>query len=187
MTPKLTRKNPNFDRTVRKMLKAGGNREVAVGFPKGAATTGAKPYGTKDATVLDIAIWNNFGAVVKPVKAKALRIPNGAGFVFAKRAVIPARPFMQQSVGPVNRKAAAICKKVAKGVQKRGKGLEPEDMDKLFAALGQMGVATVRSTITSGTFVPNSPITIANKGSSHPLMNLGILRKSVSYLVREKR
>lgn len=38
---------------------------------------------------------HQFGAVIRPVRAKALRIPIGGGaFAFAKRVVIPPRPYL---------------------------------------------------------------------------------------------
>lgn len=42
---------------------------------------------------------HQFGAVIKPVKAKLLRFPIGQGqFAFAKQVTIPARPFL--GIGP---------------------------------------------------------------------------------------
>lgn len=42
---------------------------------------------------------HQFGAVIKPVRAKLLRFPNGAGgFAFARQVKVPARPFMP--IGP---------------------------------------------------------------------------------------
>lgn len=44
-------------------------------------------------TDIAYAIIQNNGGVIKPVKAKALRIPCFDGYIFSKKAVIPARVF----------------------------------------------------------------------------------------------
>jgi hypothetical protein len=157
--------NANWAAKIKKMLATlTGGKEVAVGFPRGLATTGAKVYPT-GATVLQVAVWNNFGA---------------------PRVGIRARPFMQQAVGPVNRAAKGILDQVTKAVRKKGTGLTPEQMDMLYKALGQAAQGEVRNVITNGNFVPNSPATIARKKSSKPLIDKGIMRKSVAYVIRDK-
>lgn len=49
--------------------------------------------------------------------------------------------------------------------------------------LGQYVVGLIKQRIANGIAPPNSPYTIANKGSSKPLIDTGQLRNSITYVV----
>jgi uncharacterized protein with beta-barrel porin domain len=185
--PSISHTNSKWPDKLKKLLKSAGKRQVAAGLPRGAAGTIATPYDS-GASVLQIAIWNNYGAHVVAKNKKALAIPNGKGGVILVKSVhIPPRPFMQQSVGPVKRGASEITDQLAKEIRKSKQGLTPEQIDDILKALGNMARDTIRDTIVRGNFHPNSPLTIANKGSSTPLTNHGLLAKSISFDIREKK
>ena len=194
-SPSIFRKNPEWDKRLVKMLKK-GTREIAVGFPRGEATTSDRypEHGEKEGpTVLQVAIWNNYGT---------------------RR--IPARPFMQQAVPRVIKVVNRLVRAQVKKLEKRGKNvatITTQDVEDLAADLGQpptnngkdelnwsplerfyrlIGQAAqdeLRQTITDGDYAPNAPRTIAQKTahSDHPLIDTGKLRKSVRYVVRDKK
>jgi len=119
--------------------------EVKVGYPRPSA-----PYPDSNATVADVAIWNEFG------------VPGR----------IPSRPFF--------RTAWNSFKSGMKGVLKNSidmfkKGRFAKSLE--FAAI--MFQDEVRNQIESGDWKPNHPATIAKKKSSRPLIDTGKLVQSV--------
>lgn len=56
-------------------------------------------------------------------------------------------------------------------------------IEQALGELGQMGAGRVKTEIADGDFVENAPSTIAKKGSSHPLIDTGQEKNSVTYLV----
>jgi hypothetical protein len=158
----VQRSNPNWVDKVRRKLALMPKREVAIGFPRGMAGTG-KVY-PNGATVLQVAVWNNFGT-------------EG----------IPARPFMLQATPKIKAACKAKLKEFAKALRRRGKGATADQMERILQTLGLLGKDVLRGVIGSGNFLPNAPYTIRKKGSSVPLIDTGIMRKSVSYVVRDAR
>lgn len=57
-------------------------------------------------------------------------------------------------------------------------------LDQSFAKLGVTAVGDVQRKIVNGPFLPNSPTTIAKKGSSRPLIDTGRMRQSIDHEVR---
>ena len=53
--------------------------------------------------------------------------------------------------------------------------------------VGQVIVGLIQRKIRAITFPPNSPATIARKGSSKPLIDFGQMVKSVTYAIRTKK
>ncbi len=53
-----------------------------------------------------------------------------------------------------------------------------------FSLLGELSEADIKKAIASGDWTPNSPVTVALKGSSTPLINGGSLRQSIRYEVK---
>ena len=142
-------------------LMAQGKKEVAVGFPAGRGLK-ARHYPT-GASILEVAVWNNFGA---------------------PRAHIPARPFMNQSAPKIIRAVNRIARLVAR--ESRRKPLTAVELERSFDGMGQVARDVVKETITNGDFVPNAPSTIRRKHSSRPLIDTTDMRAAVQYAVREK-
>lgn len=89
---------------------------------------------------------------------------------------VPARPFMAQAVDKNPKEIDAL---ITKAFQK-------ELPQAVYSIIGEGIAALIRKEIDSGDFVPNSPVTIARKGSDKPLIDTGTMRDSVTYWT-EKR
>ena len=94
---------------------------------------------------------------------------------------IPSRPFMRDSVDNNADNISKFCKAQLMGIAKGSK-----DAESVLKAVGAMQVGLVQKTIVDGSFVPNSPRTIAKKGSDKPLIDTGLMRQSVHYVITEK-
>lgn len=110
------------------------------------------------ADLVDIAIWNELGT-----------------------GRIPARPFLGQTV---DQHGAEIQKAAAQLVQKICKG--QLDAQSAFKKIGVVTVGYVQDQITNGEFEPNAPMTVQRKGSDHPLIDTGQLRRGISYVICKK-
>ena len=113
----------------------------------------------KDGTdICEIAIYNEFGT-----------------------SSIPSRPFLRNSVDDnidkINSFIATQCKAVCSG---------QTGCEDALKKIGTFHVGNVQQTIRNGDFAPNAPATIRRKGSSHPLIDTGTMRRSVSFVVRER-
>ena len=93
---------------------------------------------------------------------------------------VPARPFitiaLRRKQAPITKVVDAALKAVTEG---RSSGERALELVGLFVQ-GQ-----IQETISEGVAPPNSPQTIARKGSSKPLIDTGQLRQSITYAVRE--
>lgn len=86
---------------------------------------------------------------------------------------IPARPFLDVGVKSVRNK---IAHGISETIHRGGNW---------YVALGRAGVIAangVKEYITEHEFTPNSPVTIAKKGSSHPLIDSGQMRASITFM-----
>ena len=90
---------------------------------------------------------------------------------------IPQRPFMRTAV---SRHGKSWGEKSAKAVQSVMKGMPISQVTEL---VGMQMKSDISSTLTNGPWTPNSPVTIAKKGSSRPLIDTGELRASITYRV----
>lgn len=91
---------------------------------------------------------------------------------------IPARPFLDKGV---ERERATIAADVAKTL---AAGKRPEEAIERAALLAVRGV---QKQIDETLSPPNSPRTIARKGSSHPLIDTGNMRQSIAYKLHGRR
>lgn len=152
-----------------------GPTAVKVGFVKGEA----------DADVIQRAIWQEFGTKGsgKPFvkKAKGGKMIGGFG------GPIPERPFMRNAMrenaskyrNMLRQGAAKIIRAVAEGANAG---------TTIRLALRQLGVTAqgdVQASIISLTSPPNSPLTIALKGSSNPLVDTGEMHNKVAWKIDE--
>lgn len=97
---------------------------------------------------------------------------------------IPARPVIEPAVAADKEKISA---EYIKAVQAAANG----DSANVLKALHRTGIAgqnAARNWFTDprNNWPPNSPVTIAKKGSSRPLIDTGTLRKSIIYVIRDK-
>jgi hypothetical protein len=99
-----------------------------------------------------------------------------SGSVGANR---PPRPFLLPSVKLNKAKYIKLLGKVAVDVVAgKNKAIT------VYRLVGNVASNDVKQYIASGSFAPLSPVTIARKGSSKPLIDTGQLRQSITYEVR---
>ena len=95
---------------------------------------------------------------------------------------IPSRPFMRDSVDDNAESITKFCQAQLKGIANGSK-----DAETVMKAIGAMQVGLVQKTIVEGNFTPNAPRTIAKKGSDKPLIDTGLMRQSVHYVITDKK
>ena len=94
----------------------------------------------------------------------------------------PSRPFMRDSVDDNEENITKFCQAQLKGIVNGSK-----DAESVLKAIGAMQVGLVQKTIKDGSFTPNAPSTIARKGSDKPLIDTGLMRQSVHYVITDKK
>lgn len=109
------------------------------------------------ATLAEVAAYNEFGGSNKP-----------------------ARPFMRQSFENHQAELQKGCDQANLELNKGGTA------EKALDELGVMAKGLVQKEIVDGGFAPNSPVTIALKGSSQPLIDTGHMRQSVNYVIKPR-
>lgn len=156
-----TETKPNLLQRI--MDKATGMVEkgVVAGFPRGRLNTPhyeSDEKGKPGPSIIDVAIWNNFGIGV------------------------PRRDFMTPSSKRWNKFFKESLAKVQKEM------LEDKiDPDKFLKAMGQKGSDIISQEIIALQTPPNSPATIAKKKSSNPLVDTGDMARSTTWQIRENK
>lgn len=154
-TAKVVRKTHLDLRKAGAALK--GPTKVKVGFPAGEA----------DQDNINKAVWNEFGT-----RGGA----SGGGW----GGPIPERPFMRNAVRENSGKHRSNMKTAAVKILRGETSLRT-----VLAKLGIVAKTDIQDEIGSLSSPPNSPITIALKGSSKPLIDTGEMRGAVTYKVDE--
>lgn len=199
------RKNPNWVKDRLKAAEDYNRYECAVGFPKGKGL-GNPHYSKKSASgketagpsILEVAVWNNYGATINhPGGTPYIIKPNGmVEFVGlnvqgAKRLpktkphkiVIPARPFMEMATAAIEQEWRRLQAKIMERARRTGKAV---NVKAALELAGVMGEDKVKEMIGNGSFEPNAPSTIRKKGSSKPLEGeSGALKQAPTHMVRE--
>lgn len=134
-----------------------GPSKVKVGFPAG------KSSGSN----IEKAIWNEFGT-----RGGA----SGGGW----GGPIPERPFLRNAIRDNRSKYKAGMAKAAASLLRGETGMQT-----VLSKLGIMAQGDIQGEITSLTTPPNSPVTVALKGSSKPLIDSGAMRQAVTWKVDE--
>lgn len=161
---KTKQTNPNYTYNLKTTLKKLSGKKVVVGFPKGKLNAPHYEYehgrgmsrSKKKPSIIDVAIWNNFG----------IGVPRRD---FMTPAAKKWQDFIQETF-------SAIQKAIEKG---------QIDEKKFFEMIGLKGADIVSQEIIDLSTPPNSPETIRLKGSSNPLVDTGDLAKSPIYEIRE--
>lgn len=132
--------------------------EAVVGYPRGKEGVGS-PHYENGASILQVAIWNNYGTEN-----------------------IPRRAFMDLASAQMQPKFKQMMKDAIKRIN--AGELELKTVLKAAAAMGQ---AEVQKAIVDGDWVENSPETIIRKGKGKsPLTDTGDLGRSVTSDVRAR-
>lgn len=153
---KTTSTNPNWLKDKLKQYKEVQD-VLAVGFPKG--TDGASTRYPDGTQVAFVATVNNFGS---------------------KSRNIPKRPFMSLSKKPALEKVLPIQNRLLPKFNE-GKITAAQ----ILETCGPFAVSEFQKTITDLKTPPNSDETIARKKSSNPLIDTGLMRQTVTYVVRK--
>jgi len=107
-------------------------------------------------------------------------IANVAAFNELGTETAPARPFLRKSVDENTGKIKAMCARQLKRIRD---GATAEDVLK---KLGVFQKGLVQKKIVDGSFEPNKPSTIRKKHSDKPLIDTGLMRRSVNYVIKSK-
>lgn len=152
---KIKQSNKNAYKDLLKRLQHMSSKKVAAGYPKGKLNI---PHYDNGASIIDVAIWNEFGIGV------------------------PRRDFM----GPATaewQKFVAQQLELYKDDLISGK----IDIETFLLQMGAEGAALISDSIVKLKEPPNSPVTIALKGGkNNPLVDSGDLSKAPTYELRNK-
>lgn len=96
---------------------------------------------------------------------------------------VPVRNFMAYAKPGILHVTRPILAEAAKQVVQG----DASAVDALQNAAGLAAVGEIKNAIVQGDYEPNSPVTIALKGSSKPLIDTSHMLQSTTYVVREKR
>lgn len=141
---------------VKRFYAAGGAPVIDVGVLE---AEGLKAHeGGENVTVLDVAIWNEFGT-----------------------GQIPERSFIRAWFDENATKAREFTRRLLESVV-----LGKRNLPDVPELLGQTFVAQIQKRMSAGVPPANAPSTIDRKGSSKPLIDTGQLRSSVTYRVRKR-
>lgn len=169
---KVENTNPKLIEQLKKRAKKLASRKVAVGFPHGRLNNPhyTNEDGTPGPSIIDVAIWNNFGIGV------------------------PRRDFMTPATKEWQEWSTDYVNKLKTQIL-QGK----EDIDDVLGQIGIMGASIVSDAIVDLKEPPNSPITIhggiikkhgkvikiKGKGSSNPLYDSGDLSRAPTFELRD--
>ena len=117
--------------------------------------TGTYPSGTNAPLIAEIAFWNEYGTDM-----------------------IPERPFARNTVFERGREWLQVIR-----VLLRKRANDEISEDDALGFLGEVAKADMQQTITDFSVPPNAPLTIAIKGVDNPLIDQGILRSSIQWLI----
>ena len=161
---KTTEKNPSYTKQLTTVVKSLTDKKVVAGFPKGELNTPhyefksgiSKEHNKKAPSIIDVAIWNNFGIGV------------------------PRREFMAESARKWQQEWVENFEKIQRAMEKG-----EIDVDKVLKTMGLSGENIVSTTIRDWQIPPNSRYTIKMKGANNPLVDTGDMMNAPRYEIRK--
>jgi hypothetical protein len=156
VTARVVHSNPGW---LAKLLRSYENKEVlAVGYP--ASETGGIRYPDGTPVILVAAV-NNYGS---------------------QSMGIPARPFMQEgAVAALSGDAGKVAAELVP-LLNQGKITAKE----ILRQMGPFAEASFKGVFTGVAWVANADYTVLMKGSAQPLIDTGLLRASLTHVVRSR-
>lgn len=156
---KIKENNPGVYKALKKRLEQISRKRVVAGFPKGKLNN---PHyepedGKPGASIIDVAIWNNFGIGV------------------------PRRNFMT----PASEEWQKYFKKLTEAAQEEITN-GTINIDNFLNLMGQAGAEFISEAIVRLKMPPNALSTIQRKKSSNPLIDSGDMSKAPTYEIRIK-
>ena len=99
---------------------------------------------------------------------------------------VPARPALKPALKDreVQRKIASLMRRGMAAALLTG---NRDACERMYEKAGMLGRDAVKNYIRQGIPPPNSPATVARKGSSTPLIDTGSMLNSITYEVRKKK
>lgn len=92
---------------------------------------------------------------------------------------IPSRPFMRQTADKHGKEWGNFAQKATNRV------IDGMSADQAKELLGNKAEGDMKAMVTGGSFAPNAPNTIKQKGSATPLIDTGRMRNSISHRVKD--
>lgn len=138
-----------------------GPSTVKVGFPKSKSA---------QSNIMK-AIYNEFGT---RGSGKGFGTPRGGGF----GGPIPERPFLRNAMRN-NRSKYQLALRTSAGKLLLGE----TSLKTVLTKLGALAQGDIQEEIDNLKSPPNSPVTIAIKGSSNPLIDTGAMRRAVTWII----
>lgn len=127
-----------------------------------------------DGKIHMIAHVQEYGATIVPKSGDYLMVPMRDGtFRKLKSVTIPSRPFIAQTVVQHSNQWKQRVKEMGMAA------IGGEDVSGLKKNLANKMSLDIKTTMASGSFTANAPLTIQNKGGSRPLIDTGALQGAV--------
>lgn len=172
---KTKQKNPRALDKINKRFRQ-NNHVLEVGFPKELADSVVYP------SVRDPKNPGQFIKSEAPPRVTDVAFKNEFGSISEN---IPPRPFMKKSSKPTKSLLSRENKKLAK--QLGEKSASPQLLVKFLQLMGPKIAAIFKKTITDLREPANAETTVAIKGSDNPLIDTGLMRQTLTYLVTRKK
>lgn len=131
----------------------------------------------KDLDKLEVRIGYQAG---KKAGKNGVDLANIAAFNELGTIHIPSRPFLRDSVDSNEGQINAFLQAMGKALVRGGSAEE------VLKKIGVFQKGLVQEEIEKGSFAPNAPVTVKRKGSDKPLIDTGLMRQSVDYVIKEK-
>lgn len=144
-------------------IKDADKWEVAVGYPVGVEGLGTPEPAYDDGSggevpsIIEVALKNNYGV--------------GA----------PRRAFMDAAVPDMEATFSDVIKNTSEKL-----AMGEAKIEAVLDLAGLQAEDNIRDSIDNGDWLPNSPMTIALKGSDHPLIDTTTMRNRATHKVRER-
>lgn len=137
------------------------------------------PDGT---SVVAVAVQNEFGGTADTTSLQKKAREKGLNISVPKTMQVPPRPFFRNAMDKNQKKYGRLVKSYF-----HGKGMAAgKDADTFLRMLGSVMEDDIRKSIDSTHTPENSPLVEMIKESSHPLIDTGHMRQSVSFEVKDK-
>lgn len=143
----------------------------------------SKSMDYKDGTsVVEVAVQNEFGGTVDTTSLQKKAKAKGLNVTVPKTMQVPPRPFFRNAMDKNQAKYGRLVKQY---FGNKGMGKD-KSADVFLNQLGSVMQIDIMKSIDDTHSPENSPLTEMIKESSHPLIDTGHMRQSVSWQVKDK-
>lgn len=187
-TVKLTQSGTGME-SVKKAIEALSRKEVLVGIPEDNASRDGEinnaellyihSHGVRNKKMRD-EMQSNIDNGIKYSKAHSLYVQTHGSPLLN----VPARPVLEPAIEDSKEVIASQIKKASKSALDGNSAEAEANLNK--AGMIAQSVAQNWFENPKNNWPPNSPKTIAKKGSNIPLVDTNEMRKSITYVLRDK-